>query len=114
MPVVSKNMGEGIQAAFDRVCEALKKYYPQFCGIPRSQIPQKMDELVKKGHLHKDVASSVTKLYQLLGMREWNSDRAGDTRGYAFLMLAEGAIQGIMRSAKVHREGPFRPSAPTP
>ena len=73
-----------------------------------------MDKLVKEERLHKDVASSVTKLYELLGMREWNSDRAGDRRGYAFLMLAEGAIQGIIRSAKAHNEGPFGPSTPTP
>jgi hypothetical protein len=113
MPKVSKNIRKGIQAAFDKVCEALKKYYPDLGGIPRSQIPQKMDELVDNGQLDEDVASSVTKLYQLLGMQEWRSDRAGDTRGYAFLMLAEGAIPGIMRSAKVHGEGPFGPRTPT-
>lgn len=33
-------------------------------------------------------------------MPEWQKDQKGDTRGYAFLMLAEGAIHGILRSAK--------------
>jgi hypothetical protein len=113
MPKVSKNIKKGIQAAFDKVCEALKKYYPDLGGVPRSQIPQKMNELVDNGRLDEDVASSVTKLHELLGMQEWRSDRAGDTRGYAFLMLAEGAIQGIMRRAQVHDEGPFSKRTPT-
>lgn len=46
-----------------------------------------------------DVALSVRQLYELLIMPEWQKDQAGDTRGYAFLMLAEGAIHGILRSA---------------
>ena len=47
-----------------------------------------------------DVALSVRQLYELLVMPEWQKDQAGDTRGYAFLMLAEGAIHGILRSAE--------------
>ena len=100
MPVVNKNIGEGIQAAFNRVTEVLKENYPKLGEVPPSQILQEMDKLANKGQLDKGVASSVTKLSELLGMREWSSDRAGDTRGYAFLMLAEGAIQGIIRSSE--------------
>ena len=47
-----------------------------------------------------DVALSVKQLYELLVMPEWQQDQVGDTRGYAFLMLAEGAIHGILRSAQ--------------
>jgi hypothetical protein len=43
-----------------------------------------------------DVALSVKQLYELLVMPEWQQDQVGDTRGYAFLMLAEGAIHGIL------------------
>lgn len=111
MPEVSRNIGKCIQAAFGRVQEALEKYYPQFRGLPQSQILQTADDLKNNGLLDKDVAASVTKLYELLEMPQWNSDRAGDTRGYAFLMLAEGAIQGIIRSSKVHSQGPFAPPA---
>ena len=111
MPTINRNIEKGIQAAFDRVQEALEKYYPQSRWVPPSQISQTADDLKNNGLLDKDVAASVTRLYELLEMPEWNSDRAGDTRGYAFLMLAEGAIQGIIRSAKVHSQGPFAPPA---
>jgi hypothetical protein len=89
-------------AAFDLVHQALKENYPQLRRVPRSQIPQALEGLVDSGLLDKDVALSVKQLYELLAMPEWNSDRAGDTRGYAFLMLAEGAIHGIIRSAQAH------------
>jgi hypothetical protein len=59
-----------------------------------------MQALVDKGEMEPDVALSVTQLYELLEMPEWQKDQAGDTRGYAFLMLAEGAIHGILRSAQ--------------
>jgi hypothetical protein len=102
MPVVNRNRGDGIQDAFDLVHQALKENYPQLRRVPRSQIPQAVEGLASDGLLDKDVALSVKQLYELLGMPEWNSDRAGDTRGYAFLMLAEGAIHGIIRSAQAH------------
>jgi hypothetical protein len=102
MPVVNRNRGDGIQAAFDVVHQALKANYPQLRRVPRSQIPQAVEGLVGSGLLEKDVGLSVSQLYELLGMPEWNADRTGDTRGYAFLMLAEGAIHGIIRSAQAH------------
>lgn len=108
IPVVTKNRRKGIHAAFDLVNQALKENYPDLRCALRSQIPQAMEDLVDRGLLDKDVASSVQQLYELLGMPEWNSDRAGDTRGYAFLMLAEGTIQGIIRSAQKHSVGTER------
>ena len=108
MPIVKRNRGDGIHAAFDLVHQALKENYPQLRRVPRSQIPQAMEGLVDSGLLDKDVALSVKQLYELLGMPEWNSDRSGDTRGYAFLMLAEGAIHGIIRSAQAHSAGTER------
>jgi hypothetical protein len=53
-----------------------------------------------------DVELSVRQLYELLVMPEWQKDQTGDTRGYAFLMLAEGAIHGILRSAQARNAEP--------
>jgi hypothetical protein len=68
----------------------------------RGQLPKAMQDLVDKGEMEADVAASVRQLQELLDMPEWNSDQVGDTRGYAFLMLAEGAIHEILRTAR-HR-----------
>ncbi len=100
MATVSKNRMEGIQAAFGRVHQALKEYYPQLRRVLPSQLPEAMQALVAKGEMEPDVELSVRQLYELLVMPEWQKDQAGDTRGYAFLMLAEGAIHGILRSAR--------------
>jgi hypothetical protein len=55
-----------------------------------------------------DVAMSVRQLQELLVMPQWNEVKEGDTRGYAFLMLAEGAIHSIVRSAKARNRPPER------
>lgn len=99
MATVNKNRMEGISAAFELVHQALKENYPQLRRIPRAQLPEAMQRLVDKGEMEADVAWSVQQLYELLMMPEWEHDETGDTRGYAFLMLAEGAIHGILRSA---------------
>ena len=65
-------------------------------------MPQAMQSLVDKREMEPNVAASVRQPQELLEMPEWNSDRVGDTRGYAFLMLAEGAIHEILRTAQ-HR-----------
>ena len=108
MPVVSRNRSDGIRAAFALVHQALKENYPQLRRVPPSQLPQVTQGLVDRGLLDADVALSVKQLYELLEMPEWNADTAGDTRGYAFLMLAEGAIHGIIRSAQAHAAGTER------
>jgi hypothetical protein len=100
--VVTKNRSEGLQAAFGFVLRALRDNYPQLRRVPPSQLPQAMQKLVDKREMEADVAASVRQLQELLEMSEWNSDQVGDTRGYAFLMLAEGAIHEILRTAQ-HR-----------
>ncbi len=97
---VSLNRMEGIRAAFEIVQRALKENYPQLRRVLPAQLPEAMDRLVDKGEMEPDVALSVKQLYELLVMPEWQKDQAGDTRGYAFLMLAEGAIHSILRSAE--------------
>jgi hypothetical protein len=100
MATVNTDRMAGIQAAFGLVSRALKENYPQLRRILPDQLPKAMQELVDKGEMEPDVAQSVTQLHELLEMPEWQKDQEGDTRGYAFLMLAEGAIHGILRSAK--------------
>jgi hypothetical protein len=100
MATVSQDRMAGVHAAFDLVHRALKENYPQLRRVLPAQLPEAMDRLVAKGEMEPDVAQSVRQLYELLVMPEWQKDQAGDTRGYAFLMLAEGAIHGILRSAQ--------------
>lgn len=99
---VTRNRSEGLHTAFDLVLKALKENYLQLRRIPPSQLPQAMQSLVDRGEMEANVAASVRQLQELLQMPEWNSDQVGDTRGYAFLMLAEGAIHEILRTAQ-HR-----------
>jgi hypothetical protein len=103
---VNQNRMEGIRTAFDLVHRALKENYPQLRRVLPAQLPEAMDRLVDKGEMEPDVALSVRQLYELLVMPEWQKDQAGDTRGYAFLMLAEGAIHGILRSAQARATEP--------
>jgi hypothetical protein len=110
MPLVTRNRSEGIHAAFDLVQKALKDSYPQLRRVPPSQLTKATQSLVDSGLMDDDVAVSVKRLHELLQMPEWNKDSVGDTRGYAFLMLAEGAIHGILRGSKAH--GDQQRSAP--
>ena len=108
MATVNKNRMEGIQTAFGLVYRALKENYPQLRRVVPAQLPEAMQALVDKGEMEPDVALSVRQLYELLVMPEWQKDEEGDTRGYAFLMLAEGAIHGILRSARARSVPPGR------
>ncbi|MCP2356085.1 hypothetical protein HD597_003105 [Nonomuraea thailandensis] len=105
MATVSRNRTEGIHAAFDQVNRALKEHYPQLRRTLPSQLPETMHRLVSKGQMEADVALSVQRLQELMDMADWETDPAGDTRAYAFLMLAEGAIHGILRSASAAGAG---------
>lgn len=102
IPVINKNRSEGLHAAFDLVVRAVKEHYPPLERVPPSQLKQAMQDLVADRGMEPDVAASVWQLQEFLEMPEWNEDKAGDTRGYAFLMLAEGAIHEILRTAQ-HR-----------
>jgi hypothetical protein len=102
IPVVNRNRSEGLHAAFELVVRALKASYPQLDRVPLSQLKRAVDDLVDRHEMEADVAASVRQLQELLEMPEWNVDQVGDTRGYAFLMLAEGAIHEILRTAE-HR-----------
>lgn len=102
IPVMTRNRRDGLHAAFDLVVRAAKENYPALRRVRPSQLKQAMQGLVDHGQMEPDVAASVRQLQELLAMPEWNKDQVGDTRGYAFLMLAEGAIHEILRTAK-HR-----------
>jgi len=102
IPVVNRNRSEGLHAAFELVVRALRASYSQLARVPLSQLKRAMDGLVSRREMEADVAASVRQLQELLEMPEWNVDQVGDTRGYAFLMLAEGAIHEILRTAE-HR-----------
>jgi hypothetical protein len=105
LPMVSRNRDRSIRTSFRIVRRALDHYYPQLTSVGSAQLKDAVLELADKGQLDPDVAESVKKLQELLAMPEWDSDPVGDTRAYAFLMLAEGAIHGIIRSARVHGQG---------
>jgi hypothetical protein len=109
---VTRNRSEGLHAAFDSVLRALKDNYPQLRGVPLSQLKPTMQSLVDRGEMESSVAASVRQLQELLEMPEWSSDQVGDTRGYAFLMLAEGAIHEILRAAQ-HRAAGTDGDAPS-
>jgi hypothetical protein len=114
MPVVTRNRSQAIRVAFDLVHKALKDNYPQLRRVPASQLTPAMQDLVDRGLMDADVKLSVQRVYELLQMPEWDKDPVGDTRGYAFLMLAEGAIHGILRGAKAQLDeqetGPTKPA----
>jgi hypothetical protein len=103
---VNRNRKDGARSAFDLVHRVLKENYPQLRRVLPGQLPVAMQGLVDKGEMEAHVASSVQQLYELLVMPGWDKDPAGDTRGYAFLMLAEGAIHGILRSAQERNTDP--------
>jgi hypothetical protein len=111
IPVVTRNRSDGLHTAFDLVLKALRDNYPQLRRVPPSQLTQAMQSVVDKGEMEANVAASVRQLQELLAMPEWNSDQVGDTRGYAFLMLAEGAIHEILRTAQ-HRAADTNGGAP--
>jgi hypothetical protein len=105
LPMVRQSRDRSIRTAFRIVRRALDRYYPQLGPVGSSQLKDAVVDLADKGQLDPDVAESVKKLQELLVMPEWDSDPVGDTRAYAFIMLAEGAIHGIIRSAAAHGQG---------
>jgi hypothetical protein len=72
---------------------------PQLRRVLPAQLPEAIDRLVDKGEMEPDVALPVR--LNSPSCPNGKRNQAADTRGYAFLMLAEGAIHGILRSAEV-------------
>jgi hypothetical protein len=102
LPMVSQNRDRSIRTAFRIVRRALDRYYPELTSLGSAQLKDAVLDLADKGQLDPDVAESVKKLQELLAMPQWDFDPVGDTRAYAFLMLAEGVIHGIILSAMAH------------
>jgi hypothetical protein len=96
---VNKNPQEGIRAAFRLVRKILNDFYPQLASVAPRDLPAVMKHLARDGTLSSDVEWAVTYLYELLEMSDSDVDAIGRGHGYEFLMLAEGAIHGILRTA---------------
>ena len=96
---VNKNPQEGIRAAFRLVRKILNNFYPQLASVAPRNLPAVMKDLARNGVLSSDVEWAVTYLYELLEMSDSDADVIGRGHGYEFLMLAEGAIHGILRTA---------------
>lgn len=99
---INDNPRTGIRKAFRLVRKALDTSYPQLASVPQDRLSDAMRDLVRQGLLHAEVESAVSQLHKLLEMSDSDADMAGPARGYLFLLLAEGAIHGILRSAKIH------------
>jgi hypothetical protein len=97
--VVNKNPREGIQAAFGLVRQALGLSYPQLDSVAPGQLVRAMQHLVRRGALDAEVESAVSQVYQLFEATTSGTDPADPAQGLQFLILAEGAIHAILRSA---------------
>jgi hypothetical protein len=98
---VNKSPRAGIRTAFDLVLRALGESYPQLASVAPYRLSRAMQDLVRRGFLSAEVERAVNQLYQLLEMSESSTSVADQTQGYQFLMLAEGAIHTILRSATI-------------
>jgi hypothetical protein len=96
---VNDNPRAGMRRAFNLVRQALEEFYPQLASVPTRKLARAMQKLVRRDVLSAEVEWAVSQLYQLLEMSESGTGTADRSQGYGFLMLAEGAIHAIMRSA---------------
>jgi len=99
---INNNSRIGIRKAFRLVRKALDNSYPEVASVTDDRLSDAMRDLVRRGVLHPEVQSAISQLQKLLDMSDSNGDMANRERGYLFLLLAEGAIHGILRSAKIH------------
>lgn len=99
---VNSNPRSGIHKAFRLVRKALDESYPELASITQDRLSDAIEDLVRRGALHEDVANAISQLRKLLEMSDSDANMVDPARGYLFLMLAEGAIHGILRSAKIH------------
>jgi hypothetical protein len=104
---VNKNPRAGIRAAFNLVLRALEQSYPELAAVAPYRLQGAMQDLVRRGVLSAEVERSVSQLYQLLEISQLSTDVADQTQGYEFLMLAEGAIHTILRSAGTQASGDY-------
>lgn len=96
---INKNPRQGMRAAFHLIRRALDISYPQLAEVASSQLPRAMRDLVRRGILNPEVERAVGQLNQLLELVDSGADAADNVQGYQFLMMAEGAIHGILRSS---------------
>ena len=101
---INDNPRTGIRKAFRVVRRALDESYPELASVPQDRLPDALRDLVRRGVLHAEVESAISQLQKLLDMSDSDADMAGPAWGYQFLILAEGAIHGILRSAKLHAD----------
>jgi hypothetical protein len=99
---INNNPRTGINKAFRLVRKALDKSYPELASVTDDRLSDAMRYLVRRGVLHPEVQSAISQLQKLLDISDSNADMANRERGYQFLLLAEGAIHGILRSAEIH------------
>ncbi len=96
---VNNNPHAGMRTAFYLVRQALGEFYPQLASVPPDQLSRATKDLARQGMLSTEVEWAVGQLYQLLEMSESDPGKTDPKQGYEFLMLAEGAIHAIVRSA---------------
>jgi hypothetical protein len=99
---INDNPRTGIRKAFRRVRKALDEAYPELASVREERLSDAMRDLVRRDVLHPEVESAISQLQKLLEMSNSDADMADQARGYQFLLLAEGAIHGILRSARIH------------
>jgi hypothetical protein len=102
IPDVNKNPRGGIRRAFRLVRRALDESYPGLATVPQGDLANVLDNLARRGVLHADVRDAIGQLQNLLDMSNSDVKMVDPARGYLFLLLAEGAIHGILRSAEIH------------
>jgi hypothetical protein len=98
---INQNPRYGIRKAFNLVRRALDEFYPELTPVASPQLSRAIQDLVRRGRLSAEVERAISQLYQLLEMSETSNGMADQTQGYEFLMLAEGAIHAILRSARI-------------
>lgn len=108
---VSRDPRGGMRTAFGLVQRALAESYPQLRSSDPDHLMEDVRRLARRGELSREVELAVGQLFELFEMSESHA-AVDQARGYDFLMLAEGAIHVILRSAQAgipgSEEGPAR------
>ncbi len=101
---INNNPRSGIRKAFRLVRKTLDESYPELASESQDHLSDAMKELVRRNLLHEDVENAINQLQKLLTISNSDADMVDPARGYQFLLLAEGAIHGILRSAQIHAD----------
>lgn len=99
IPVGGDNPRRAIHLAFQQVRRALSQVHPQLSDVSRSRLPASLRQLVRNGAMDEEVERAVTRLEHLLSLTD-ELEGIETAQANQFLMLAEGAIHAILRSAK--------------